>query len=350
MLEEFWSETARLMDLAADCRSTIAQSRTVVDHSWSVIREISKSMLADPILTSAFEYAPQDIRETEPEQALVAPSVKQVAAFAPSPNAARPALVNRLLTELPPDALDLIMSKATRVKLKRGQVLEQPRMPVPFAYFLESGIVSLQAVSRGNSWLASGLVGSDGMTGLPIILRSMKAPLKAQVHIAGEAWRIAADDLQSCLENSSSLLSLLLSYVQTMLVQSAYVGLCGARHTARQRIRSWLLLAAAALDDDEIIVTHQGVARLLALRRATVSDCLAELQRSKSIRQTRGCIEVLDAAKIADEACECHRIISAEFKRLWIRPSTGTSDDTRRTAGSLASGETPPRATPPGAI
>jgi CRP-like cAMP-binding protein len=238
-------------------------------------------------------------------------------------------VVNHLLRELPPDTLDLVLSKATRVNLKRGQVLEQPRMPVPFAYFVESGMVSLQAVSRGHGLLASGLVGADGMTGLPIVLRSMKTPLKAQVHIAGEAWRISAEDLQSCLEQSGPLLGLLLSYVQTMLVQSAYVGLCGARHSARQRIRSWLLLAVAALDGDEIVVTHQAVAKLLGLRRATVSDCLAELQRSNAVRQRRGCVEVLDAERLAEEACDCHRFISAEFKRLWVKPPAGAEVATR---------------------
>jgi CRP-like cAMP-binding protein len=230
---------------------------------------------------------------------------------------AAPAVVNRLLLALPPDSFNLIMAKAKRVKLKRGQVLEQPRMPVGFAYFIESGIVSLQAVSKGANLIASGLIGSEGMTGLPVILRSMKAPLKAQVHIPGEALRISAEDLRSCLEASGALLELLLSYVQAMLVQSAYVGLCSARHRARQRIRSWLLLSAAALGESELSITHQAIARLLGLRRATVSDCLADLQRSGAVCQKRGSIGILDAETIAQEACECHRVIRAEFAHSW---------------------------------
>ena len=323
MLEEFWSETTRLMDLAADCRATIAKTRAVVDQSWIVLQAVNAPnpiLMNDNAPTSGLDSSRPPIRETIREPSPEVVTLRPTLAPVPSTSASRPMVVNHLLQELPPETFELVLSKATRVKLKRGQVLEQPRMPVPFAYFVESGMVSLQAVSRGNGLLASGLVGSDGMTGLPIVLRSMKTPLKAQVHIAGEAWRISAEDLQSCLEQPSPLLDLLLSYVQTMLVQSAYVGLCGARHSARQRIRSWLLLAAAALDGDEIAVTHQAVAKLLGLRRATVSDCLAELQRSNAVRQRRGCVEVLDAERLAEEACDCHRSISAEFKRLWVKP------------------------------
>ena len=174
------------------------------------------------------------------------------------------------------------------------------------------------------------------MTGLPVILRSMKTPLKAQVQIPGEALRISAEDLQSCLAASGALLDLLLSYVQAMLVQSAYVGLCAAQHTARQRIRSWLLLSAAALGRSELSITHQAIARLLGLRRATVSDCLADLQRSGAICQKRGGIEILDAETIAQEACECHRVIRAEFTHLWSRQPGNARASVANGAGALS--------------
>lgn len=309
MLEEFWSDTVRLMGLAADCRATVAQTRAAVDDSWSVLHQVSDVVEArrlPPIVTDPPRRRPEpDRRDAPPAAEIIARPI------------AAPAVVNRLLLELPPDSFNLIMAKAKRVKLKRGQVLEQPRMPVGFAYFIESGIVSLQAVGKGASLIASGLIGSEGMTGLPVILRSMKAPLKAQVLIPGEALRISAEDLQSFLEASDALLDLLLSYVQAMLVQSAYVGLCSARHTARQRIRGWLLLSAAALGGSELPITHQAMARLLGLRRATVSDCLADLQRSGAIGQKRGGVGILDAEMIAQEACECHRVIRAEFAHLW---------------------------------
>ncbi len=316
MLEECLSETARLMALAADCRATVERTRAILDHSWSFLQDVEQPLDGGPIFSANLAEALPFWREpSSGRSSIIAPAA--IAPLAPSPNSARPFIANRLLRSLPPECCDLILSKAKRVKLKKGQVLEQPRVPVAFAYFVESGIVSLQAVGKGGGLLAFGLVGSDGMTGLPIVLRSMTTPLKVQTLISGEAWRISAADLQSCLDRSSALLDLLLSYVQAMLVQSAYVGLCGARHTARQRIRSWLLLAAAALGQDQIATTHQFVARLLGLRRATVSDCLAELQRSKAIAQRRGCVVILDAEQIAEEACECHRIVAAEFRHLW---------------------------------
>jgi len=40
MTEQFWSETGRMMDLAADCRATVAKTRAVVDHSWSILHQV----------------------------------------------------------------------------------------------------------------------------------------------------------------------------------------------------------------------------------------------------------------------------------------------------------------------
>jgi CRP-like cAMP-binding protein len=319
MIEEFWSESVRLMDLVAECRATVARTRAMVDDSWTAIRQASKTVEGELAFRIPSENS-SPRRETNRTASTTAQTPRQAAApvFA-AVTAMPPAITNRILLELPAEGLELIMSKAKRVKLRRGQVLEQPRVPVAHAYFIESGIVALQAVSKGGGLLASGLIGSDGMTGLPIILRSMKMPLKAQVLIAGEAWRISAEELQVCLQGSGASLSLLLSYVQAMLVQSAYVGLCSARHTARQRIRSWLLLAAAALGEDAILSTHQAMAKLLGLRRATVSDCLAELQKSHAICQKRGCVVVLDQNAIARGACDCHRVIGAELRHLWTK-------------------------------
>jgi hypothetical protein len=56
---------------------------------------------------------------------------------------------------------------------------------------------------------------------------------------------------------------------------------------------------------------------LRSMRRAMVSDCLAELQQSKAIDQRRGRVVITEATTIAAQACERHRAIGAELRLLF---------------------------------
>jgi Mn-dependent DtxR family transcriptional regulator len=55
---------------------------------------------------------------------------------------------------------------------------------------------------------------------------------------------------------------------------------------------------------------------MLGVRRASVSEVARGLQRAGLIRYARGQLAVLDRAGLAAAACECHRVVQAEFERL----------------------------------
>ena len=68
-------------------------------------------------------------------------------------------------------------------------------------------------------------------------------------------------------------------------------------------------------DSNDISLTHEFLALMLGVRRASVSDVLGPLDDAKLIRSTRGQITILDRDGLEKGACECYRVI-ADQQRL----------------------------------
>jgi CRP-like cAMP-binding protein len=75
------------------------------------------------------------------------------------------------------------------VELEVRKVLESPNKPIKHSYFIERGLASIVA---GNSHkrLEVGLIGSEGMTGLPIVLGNDRSPHENFIQVAGEGLRL----------------------------------------------------------------------------------------------------------------------------------------------------------------
>ena len=81
----------------------------------------------------------------------------------------RTARRNRLLGAL--SAADLAaLGHLEEVAIETRQVLEAPGTPIPFVYFVETGLVSLVGTIGPNQSIEVGMIGFEGMTGTPIVL------------------------------------------------------------------------------------------------------------------------------------------------------------------------------------
>jgi hypothetical protein len=52
------------------------------------------------------------------------------------------------------------------------------------------------------------------------------------------------------------------------------------------------------------------------VRRAGITDALAQLEQASAVRKRRGAVEIVNRAALERRACECYGIISAEYQRL----------------------------------
>ncbi len=63
--------------------------------------------------------------------------------------------------------------------------MEVPNTPISHSYFIESGLASIVAANKTKR-LEVGLIGCDGVTGIPIILGNDRSP--NETFIQGRGW------------------------------------------------------------------------------------------------------------------------------------------------------------------
>ncbi|MGH1574784.1 Crp/Fnr family transcriptional regulator [Methylobacterium sp. P31] len=223
---------------------------------------------------------------------------------------------NLILSALPAQEWAELEPLLERVPLRRRQVLEEPRTEIQYVYFIENGLAAVQARTHADGAHGIGLLSRFGMTGLPLVLGTKRSPLRVIVQTAGEAYRLKAADAEALFSRDTPIRRLALSYVQVRMVHAAHVGLCNAHHPVEHRVRRWLLLAQNLLDNDEICVSHATIAGHLGMRRPSVSEHVKRLEQAGLVSQKFACITVRDRAGLEQGACDCHRLVWAEYRRL----------------------------------
>jgi CRP-like cAMP-binding protein len=240
-------------------------------------------------------------------------------ALGPHPSgrtAARHRTPNRLLAALPPDDLGRLSPCLERVSLTVKQALVEPNRPIEHVHFVEAGAVSLIAGTKGKGLTEVGLIGREGMVGLPVVLGVETSPHRAMVQVAGDALRMSAGDLRQAMDDIEPLRGLLLRYAQAQMVQAAQGAACNGRHNLDQRLARWLLQAQDRVDGDEVPLTHELISHMLSVRRSGVTVALGALEASRIIGARRGRVAIHDREKLEQASCECYGIVKAEFDKL----------------------------------
>jgi len=224
---------------------------------------------------------------------------------------------NRLLQCLSPRSLAAIEPYLERVELQARQTIHQSRTSMEAIYFIETALVSVSTRVAPTKWVEVWLIGSEGMTGVPVVLADDdNPPFRRTVQVAGHAYRISRSDLRNVIQHQQGVRSLLLKYAQVVLLQTSQSGACDSHHSLKERLSRWLLLARDGMERNEFPMTHQMLARLLGVRRASVTDCLNVLATEKMIENERGLIRIPDPAALHAVSCDCYNLIRREYDRL----------------------------------
>jgi hypothetical protein len=130
--------------------------------------------------------------------------------------------------------------------------------------------VSIVSLNSEGASVEIGLIGYEGMVGVPVILGGVM-PYQAVVQMGGDAFRIRGRRLYEEFRQNPFLRDLLLRCTNTFLIQIAQSSLCNCYHTLQERFCRWLLVARDAVRGDVLVLTHDVIARLLGTRRASVT-------------------------------------------------------------------------------
>jgi CRP-like cAMP-binding protein len=231
---------------------------------------------------------------------------------------------NHLLDALPAPERERLADQLEQVDLPLGTVVHESGATQTHAYFPIDCIVSLLYVLKDGGSAEVGIVGHDGMLGMPIIMGGGTSPNRAIVQAGGTALRMKAQDLRRECERVGPLLQLLMRYNQALMIQIGQTAVCNRHHSVDQQFCRWLLMSIDRLPDSDLTMTQELISNMLGVRREGVTDAAGKLQRTGAIRYQRGRITVLDRPKLQQLCCECYEVVRREYTRLLPWDTTAT--------------------------
>lgn len=223
---------------------------------------------------------------------------------------------NRLLRKLPQDEYQRLLPNLEPVSLDFEQVLCEPRVPMPYAYFPDQGVVSVVDKMDDGTIIEVGTVGCEGMIGLAVLLGADSMRSMVFVQVAGSGVRMRATALKEEAGKNSPFRRILLLYSMAFLTQVSQAVACNGLHKLRQRCCRWLLMTQDRFNSEKLPLTHDLLAIMLGVRRSSVTEVLQSLQGEGLIRYSRGKIAILDRKGLEAATCDCYRIVNEEFNRL----------------------------------
>lgn len=225
--------------------------------------------------------------------------------------------LNRLLAILPDEEYTRILPNLESVSLNFREVLYEAKAPIGYVYFPINTLVSLFTIMEDSTVAEVAIVGNEGLIGLPVFLGIDTTPLKAIVQIPGEAVRIKADVFKHSVNWGSSLHYWLQRYTQALMIQISLVGACNRNHSVEQRCCHWLLRAHDSVMSNQFPLTHEVLAQMLGVRRASVTEAAGRLQKAELLRYSRGQMTILNLKGLEETSCKCYLLVKAEFESLF---------------------------------
>src|SRR5262245_32841066 len=185
---------------------------------------------------------------------------------------------NRLLARLPDDDFQRLLPLLEPVPLRFKQVLYEARAPIDFVYFPTGGVVSAITMMQDGSSIEMATIGKEGVVGLGVCLGVETSPHRMIVQVAGAGQRIAAEALKREVGRDGPIRRVLLLYYTAFLAQVSQAVACNGLHPVQQRCCCWLLMTQDRVESDVLPITHEFLAIMLGVRRASVTEVLRPLQ------------------------------------------------------------------------
>ncbi len=99
---------------------------------------------------------------------------------------------NRLLAALPKKEYQRLLPELEAITLTFGDILFEPGDRLRHVYFPHDSIVSLLSAVDDREYLEVGMVGNEGMAGLPVFMGVSTSRSRGLVQGAGDAMRMKA--------------------------------------------------------------------------------------------------------------------------------------------------------------
>ncbi len=202
------------------------------------------------------------------------------------------------------------------VELRVGQVLFEPGRAPAYVYFPTTAVVSLVYMTQDGETAEIAVVGNEGVVGVSLFMGGDVTPQQASVQSAGTAYRLSAHAVKNALEFSNPIMKLMLSYTHAVFSQVSQTAVCNRFHTIDQQLSRRLLQGLDRATSNELLMTQEGMASLLGVRREGVTAAALKLQHEGAIQYSRGHIVVHNRQQLEQHACECYAFSKKAYFKL----------------------------------
>ena len=223
---------------------------------------------------------------------------------------------NQLLAGLSATEWKRVRPHFELVNMEQRELIFDPEVPIAFAFFPDTAIVSLVSHMRDGSSVEVGTAGREGMAGLSLFLAGDTSSVQAFAQVPGDGWRIPSAVFMELSRVPGVFQDLLLRYTQAFLTQVAQTAACNGSHLVEQRCARWLLMTHDRVQGDDFPLTHEFLAFMLGVRRAGVTVAMRGLQDQGFLRYSRGKVKIVDRTGLESTSCECYAVVRGHFQRL----------------------------------
>src|SRR4051794_16038270 len=223
---------------------------------------------------------------------------------------------NQLLARLHPPEMQAIRADLRLVDFRQGAVVADCHHRVQRVYFPHGGILSAVVELKNGQAIETGMIGRDGEFGAAQAMNDSVCLNKVVVQVPGLGSVIDADRLRHAANDLPELRALLVKYELFFLAQVQQTAACNAAHDVHRRTCKWLL-RMHQLAGDDLPLTHDFLAQMMGVRRTSITEAAIALQKAGLISYVRGHVHIEDIGRVQSQACECHEVVEAHFKKIF---------------------------------
>jgi CRP-like cAMP-binding protein len=220
-----------------------------------------------------------------------------------------------VLAGLPRKDCRKLQSFLEPVKLAFGQVLYDSEERIRHVYFPNDCFVSMLTGVDGDRSAEVGLIGSEGMIGLPVALGIAVSPFRAVVQGGGTAMRMKIADFRREFGQRPALRRELFLFTHLLMIQIAQTAACNRFHRVTQRMARWILMTSDRIKSNEFRITQEFLALMLGVRRVGVSEAASDLRERKLLAYRRGSFTILNHRGLVAAACGCYKKVKDVYSR-----------------------------------
>jgi len=229
-------------------------------------------------------------------------------------NPRAPRFRNRILGSLSAGELSRLSPHLVPAALPQNKILLDGQASA--AYFVEEGIASVVVTLEEGDTVEVGVIGNDGVVGIPTLLGVENGTTRTFMQIQGSGYSIKPNILREEFERPGELRQQLQKYMQAFMVQTAQTAACNRVHGIEERLARWLLTCRDRMPSDQLQLTQTFLAQMLGAPRTTVTLAAGILERAGLINHSRGVVIIRNREELENTACECYRTVRDEYKRF----------------------------------